>query len=112
MLFCSVKSYLYTQQSFSHHLCARIWWLCVAGFLIHSTGNFDVPFMVVGGMELLGGVLYFTIKCFMPRYGYRPEPPLEPLEGETEAALAKRLEHLRATSRTRTRSRMMSESFT
>ena len=63
-----------------HYLCAHAHAPgCVAGFLIHSTGNFDVPFMVVGGMELLGGVLYSTIKCFMPRYGYRPEPPLEHL---------------------------------
>ena len=83
----------------------------LAGFLISRTGSFDIPFMVVGAMELFGGVLYFTIKCFIPRYGYK-EPTATVDAADSSNVIAKRVQALRAKGRPRQRSRMMSESFT
>ena len=39
---------------------------------MEATGSYDAPFMVVGGLMTAGGLLYFTIKCFIPKYGYKP----------------------------------------
>ena len=66
--------------------------------------------MVVGALELLGGVLYLSIKCFIPKYGYREEDEYEGLT-EREIVLAKRLAQIKRSQGMRTRSRMMSESF-
>ena len=83
----------------------------VAGLVIHYTSSFDAPFMVVGGLELFGGILYLTIKCLIPKYGYKePEVEYEGLS-DREIVLARQLAKLQRSDGLRTRSRMMSESF-
>ena len=54
--------------------------------------------MVVGGFGIAGGVIYFLIRCFLPRYGYQGED--RKIETPKERAI-----------RQRRQTRFISESF-
>ena len=36
----------------------------VSGLLIDKTGSFDYPFVLVGSVGALGGLVYFTMLCY------------------------------------------------
>lgn len=69
----------YIEQSLGQSLFAGSFAFLLAspmsGWIIEGTGgNFDAPFMVVGGIQAVGGILFFFIKLVEKRSGYEPIP--------------------------------------
>ncbi|KAI0237018.1 Monocarboxylate transporter 12 [Lamellibrachia satsuma] len=39
----------------------------ISGWIINATGHFDLPFIIVGIGETIGGILFFSIRCILIR---------------------------------------------